>query len=106
MRVPHQLLLDTITIEDYLGSGSRGPTFAPARTVRASVQRTKRTIFDAQGISTVVETLAIVRPETRPVPLESRVTAGGVAYRVVREYPMPDDRRPYQVELALERWVS
>lgn len=106
MRVPHTLLLDTITIENHVGGSSRGPLFAAPRTVRAAVQRVRHVTFDRHGATTVTETVAIVRPEARPVPVESRVTAGGVVYRVIRESPVPDDRRPRQVELLLERWAT
>lgn len=106
MRVPHALLRDTISVEDYDGSGAMGPTFAAAREVRASVQETEQLIADGQGrvVTTVVK--AIIRPEAGPIAPESRVTYGGETYRVVGAYPVPDERRPTQWELTLSKWST
>lgn len=106
MRVPHELLRETIAIEDFTGSGARGPVYAPARNVRASMQQTTRLFIDGRGNQRTVDILGIVRPEAGPVATESRVTWMGVTYRVEACYPMPDSRRPYHYELALIRLAS
>lgn len=103
MRVPKELLRDSISVLDYGGSGAHGPLYAAPRSVRASVQPTQHDFTDSRGVTVTVNTLAIIRPEDGPVPVESRVTAEGITYRVMQCYAMPDTRRPSHYELALAR---
>lgn len=112
MRVPRELLRDTVTIEDFGGSGARGPVYDAPRSVRGSVQPTSRLATSQNaatgsfGVTVVIDALVVIRPEDGPVRPESRVTARGVGYRVVQSYPMPDERRPSHYELALARHAS
>lgn len=103
MRVPRQLLREQIVVEDYAGAGARGPVYAAARTVRASVQQTSRLMIDERGRQLTIDALVIVRPEDGPVRPESRIAWAGSTFRVERAYPMPDSRRPSHWELALTR---
>lgn len=104
--MPHALLRDTIAVEDYGGSGAMGPTFSASRNIRASVQGTGRLLTDGQGRVVSGVSRVVIRPESGPVPIESRVTFASVKYRVVEAYPVPDARRPTQWELMLALWAS
>lgn len=104
-RVPHEALRSTITVEDYVAAGARGPIFGDPRELRASVQFTQRMTTDGYGREIAIDARIIVRPEAGPVPIESRVTYAGRTYRVVREYPYPDDRRPSQWEILVGPWA-
>lgn len=106
MRVPTQLLRETLSIEDFTGNGARGPLHGAPRTTRASVQPTSKLMTDSRGVEVVVDAMAIVRPEAGPVPVESRVTWAGQVYRVVSSFAMPDTRRPSHWELGLVRWAG
>jgi len=105
VRVPRQLLRELILVEDFGGSGARGPLFeAREKPVRASVQPTMKLFTDASGQQYAIDALVIIRPEDGPVRPESKITARGEKYRVVRTYPMPDERRPSHYELAVSKW--
>lgn len=107
MRVPRELLRETISVEDYSGSGARGPVYAAARSMRASMQERRRFVSDRRQMTAVtVDTLAIIRPEDGPVRPESRVSWNGETFRVESCYPMPDSRRPSHFELALTRYAE
>lgn len=106
MRIPTHLLRETIAVQDFTGSGAKGPTYAVSRSLRASVQATSRLVTDATGRTVTVDLVALVRPEKGPVPVESRVTWAGSAYRVVQAVPMPDSRRPTHYELGLMRYAG
>lgn len=104
MRVPRQLLRETITVREYTGSGARGPIYSSARTMRAQLQRTDEAVQDSHGVVVQVQDLAVVRPEDGPVGAEALVEAHGEDFRVVRCYAMPDERRPYFYQLQLARF--
>lgn len=106
MRVPRQLLRESIAVEDFTGAGARGPTYAASRTMRASMQGTSRLENDERGNQVTVDTLATIRPEDGPVPAQSRVTWGSIVYRVLASYAVPDTRRPSMYELSLIRYAS
>lgn len=106
MRIPHELLRETISVEDYSGAGALGPAYSPARSLRASVQATSRLITDGTGRTLSIDALVLIRPEKGPVPVESRVTWAGSTYRVVRSVAQPDTRRPTHWELALLRYAG
>lgn len=106
MRVPRFLLRDTIALEDYGGSGARGPLYATSRNVRGSVQPKTALVTDSRGQAVTITALVIIRPEDGPVPAESRATTRGVTYRVIQAYPMPDERRPTHYELVLSKFVA
>lgn len=106
VRVPNQLLRETVSIREFGGSGARGPVYSAAREARASMQQTTTLVTDANGAQVTVDILMIIRPEAGPVPAESIVTWAGTKYRVARAYPMPDSRRPSQFELQLIRYAE
>jgi hypothetical protein len=108
MRIPHTLLRMEVDIREYGGSGARGAVYGDTRTVRADVQATTRVWVerDNTGVSQDIDALAIIRPEDGPIPVESIIEHGGVKWRVVRSYGMPDERRPYHWELALTRYAN
>ena len=105
MRIPHQLLRETVSIEDFAGSGARGPVYSPARSVRGLVQQTSRLMNDLHGNQVPIDALLLVRPEDGPVPVESKVTWLTTIYRVGQALPMPDSRRPSHYELSLIRYA-
>lgn len=107
MKIPRELLRESAVVEDFAGSGAKGPLYtARAASVRCSVQPTSRLESDARGRAVTIEALVSIRPEDGPVAPESRVTVRGVSYRVVASNPYPDDRRPYSYELRLSRFAS
>jgi hypothetical protein len=108
VRVPNELLREQIVIEDYAGSGARGPIYGERRTVRASVQPTQKEWIerDNTGQTIDIDVLVIVRPEVGAVRVGSRVVLRGLRYQVVRSYEMPDERRPSHVEIALSAYAT
>lgn len=106
MRVPHELLRETISVEAYGGAGAKGPVYAPATSMRASMQSTSRMTTDSRGTQRVVDVLAIIRPENGPLATETRVTWAGVTFRVASCMPIPDSRRPTHYELELLRYAG
>lgn len=106
MRIPTHLLRETISVQDYAGPGAKGPAYAAARSLRASMQPTSRLVTDPTGRTVTVDLVALVRPEAGQIPVESRVTWAGGTYRVVQVVPMPDTRRPSHWELGLMRYAG
>lgn len=108
MRVPRELLRDTVTVEDYDGSGAHGPLYRDPRGMCASLQGASRLFTDSRGQTITVDTLAIIRPEDGPVRPESKVFefTSGVEYRVAQCVPIPDARRPAHYELLLTRYAQ
>ena len=106
MRVPNQILRETVLVADYEGSGARGPVYAEPRELRANVQPSTAVVSDIYGVKVNVSLRIIIRPEAGPVPPESKCTTRGATYRVVQSYPMPDARRPSQWELLLADFAA
>lgn len=106
MRIPHSALRETITVQDFNGSGAHGPVYAAARNVRASMQEVSRLVTDTDGRQVLINVVAFVRPESGPVPAESRVAWGTSTFRVIAATPMPDSRRPSHYELSLARYAG
>lgn len=109
MRIPHETLRQRITIENYLGTGARGPTFAdPVPNVMASVQTIEDARVDWKDSEILVRVMAIVRPEVGKdnVKVGSRITVDDEVYRVVKRIPIPDWRMPSHIELMLMSWGS
>lgn len=104
MRIPNEALRQTATIEDFDGSGSRGATFGPARTVKASAQQIASFTVEWKDEEVQITTLILIRPEAGPVAPGSKVTLDGVPYRVVKSFPIPDAFRPSHYELAVRSW--
>lgn len=101
MKVPTQLLRETVTISEYLGSGSRGPKFGDAREVRALMQPTSRLLVDDDGNTVTVSIVMIIRPEDGPANPRTRVVWGSQSYRVASGLFFPDTRRPVHFEAGL-----
>ena len=108
MRVPNELLRNTITVRAYLGQGARGASYGEPRTMKAQVQPTARVWIerDNTGVSQDIDALIVVRPESGPVAVESIIEYGGEKFRVIRSYDMPDERRPSHIELAVTRYST
>jgi hypothetical protein len=100
MRIPRNFLRDTITVEASQGSGARGPTYASAAVIKASVQPSNRLAVMPDGRQIVADLQVLIRPE-ETVPVESRVTWLTKGYRVLMASPMPDEFRPTHIELLL-----
>jgi hypothetical protein len=104
IRIPRFLLQDRIKVRTFAGSGSRGPVFnAPLEGIRASVQSTSRLSRDPRGQDVQVDTLALIRPEDGPIPVQSTIEWNGGVYQVVQSMPVPHARRPTHWELLLVR---
>lgn len=106
MRVPHEMLRETVVVEDYRGAGAYGVAFEDPRDVRANVQRTERLEVTTHGRQLLATTLMIIRPEAGPVPIESKITWNGDQFRVIRAFAVPDTRRPSHWELTVAPWES
>ncbi len=107
MIVPFSILRDIITIEDAAGEGALGPTLATPRTAWASIQTIERLVVDEMGQQVTIDTMTIIRPEAGPVKAGSKVTfENGETYRVVKQFPIPDYRRPSHYELMLRSWAA
>lgn len=106
MRLPRAALRSRVTIYDFRGNGSMGPSFASPRTVRASVQPINKLLITDVGEEQTADVMVMIRPEDGPVPVESKVLWNDTAYRVSQSFPMPDDFRPTHHELMLRRWSA
>lgn len=106
MRVPRELLRETVSVEDFSSSGSLGPVLAAARSIRASVQATNELTVNDRGRTVGIILKMVIRPEDAPLTPESKVTYNGGTYRVVESYPVPDGRRPSHYEVVLARWSA
>lgn len=107
MRIPRQVLRDTVTLERFGGSGAMGPLYGAPETLRASFQGTARATSSSDGAVLAVTAAVFIRPEDGPVRPESRVTrSDGTRYRVVECYPMPDERRPSYYSLVCEKFAT
>ena len=102
-RIPGFLLKDRITVSRFTGSGAYGAVYGSDETLKASVQPTARLVVDANGRQQQADAVAFIRPEVAAVPIESRVTWGGVKYRVIAAGAMPDEARPTHRELTIQR---
>lgn len=94
VKIASNLLRDTITIERYAGSGSFTNEYAEAEVVKAHVETTNRLAIDPLGRNARVEAIVYLRPEVAPVPVDSRITWGGVTFRVLTAGALPDEVRP------------
>jgi len=101
MKVPTQLLRETIVVSDYEGSGSRGPKFGAQRTISALMQPTSRLVTDTDGNLVTVGIVMIIRPEDGPVAPRSKVVWGSQGYRAASGLFFPDSRRPTHYEAGL-----
>ena len=107
MRIPHEVLRQSLTLERYLGTGARGPTFAGAEAnIHCSAQSIENLRVDWKDEEVLVQYMVMVRPELGRVPLGSRVTIDGQAFRVVKAIPSPDWFRPDHIELMCTSWGS
>lgn len=72
--IPRRFLVHTITVEDYLGESSKGPKYAPTRTVRCLVDEQTRAVRNPDGEQVTSTSTAYAGPEERMAPPLSRVT--------------------------------
>ena len=106
MRFPRQLLRDVITIRDWTGSGSFGPTFAAPHTLRSSVEPTTRVIIGPTGATLRCDVSIVIRPEDGPVRPQSWVKLGASSWRVLECAPMPTIQRPTHYEILAATWTG
>jgi len=104
MRIPHTALRSTVSIENYSGDGSLGPSFAAARDVRVSFQWTDMYRMEWKNEMSTIRAWVLMRPEDGPVPIGSRVTYGTEKFRVVQSLIIPDEHSPSHYELVLSEW--
>ena len=72
-QVPAFLLQHTVTVEAYLGSGSKGDLYAAAQVVRCLVDEKTQQVTTPGGQEVTSGSNYIARPDHRPPP-NSRVT--------------------------------
>lgn len=103
VRVPRNLLRDRITYEPYATGGARGAGYGTSvGPIHAGINPTSRLVMTPEGAEVVADYLVMVRPE-QDIPVLSRITYQGQAYRVLKNAPMPDEFRPTHRELTLGR---
>lgn len=104
MRIPHQALRSSITVEDFTGQSSIGQTFGAPRVIRASVQWTESYRMEWKNEMHTVRAWILIRPEAGPVVAGSRVTYNGEVFKVVQSLIIPDERSPSHYELVVSEW--
>ncbi|MFK0124884.1 hypothetical protein ACIQSP_16405 [Streptomyces nigra] len=72
-RIPGWLLRHRITVEEYLGEGSKGPRYGPPQELRCFVDEQTRAVRSPGGEDVTSSSTAYAAPGTRVRPL-SRVT--------------------------------
>jgi hypothetical protein len=72
-QVPGFLLRHTVTVEAYLGSGSKGDVYGAPQQVRCLFDETTKQVTNPGGQKVASGSNYITRPDHRP-PLNSRVT--------------------------------
>jgi hypothetical protein len=72
-QVPGFLLRHTVTVEAYLGSGSKGDVYGAPQPVRCLFDETTKQVTTPGGQKVASGSNYITRPDHRP-PLNSRVT--------------------------------
>jgi len=101
VRIPRFALRETVSIENFVSSGSRGAVYAEATEQVAQVEPVSQLITDDDGRIIAGNYYVIIRPEVGNVPLESRLTWKGQKYRVVQSVGVPSERRPTHRELIV-----
>jgi protein involved in temperature-dependent protein secretion len=84
--VPGFLLQHTVTVEEYLGSSSKGDLYGPAEAVRCLLDEKTQQITSPGGQVVTSSSSYITRPDHRPPP-NSRVT-------------LPDGRKTKVITIA------
>ncbi|MFF9312147.1 hypothetical protein ACF1BS_14675 [Streptomyces sp. NPDC014748] len=72
--IPRRFLIHTITVEDYLGSTSKGPRYGAPRDVRCLVDEQTRAVRTPDGDQVLSTSTAYAGPEEQTAPPLSRVT--------------------------------
>ncbi|MEU9557978.1 hypothetical protein [Streptomyces fumanus] len=85
-QVPGMLLQHRVTVEAYLGSGSKGALYGPPETVRCLIDERTQQVTSPGGQEVTSGSSYIARPSHRPPP-NSRVT-------------LPDGRRTTVITIA------
>lgn len=75
MRIPTQLLRQTVTVQDRT-QGSDGPTFGDPRTLRCRVDWSRQLVRGPQGDDITVVGTMLIRPE-ESIDVGARVTVDG-----------------------------
>jgi hypothetical protein len=103
--IPRRYLVHTITVEDYLGNSSKGPKYAPARTVRCLLDEQTRAVRTPGGEQVTSTSTAYAGPEEKKAPPLSRVTLPDGRVTTVIQTKNRDGRglgTPNHVEFQLE----
>ena len=82
MKLPPAALVHTVTVEPYLGSSGRGPTYGPPVRVRCLVEEKRRTVRGKEG-RTLVAGSTIRTQLDEPITVESRITYRGELVEVL-----------------------
>ncbi|MER6832708.1 hypothetical protein ABT320_01740 [Streptomyces cellulosae] len=85
-QVPAFLLQHQVTVEPYLGSGSKGDVYGPPERVRCLIDEKTQQVISPGGQTVTSGSSYIARPDHRPPP-NSRVT-------------LPDGRRTTVITVA------
>jgi hypothetical protein len=85
-QVPGFLLQHTVSVEAYLGSGSKGDVYGPPETVRCLIDEKTTQVVSPGGQIVTSGSSYITRPDHRPPP-NSRVT-------------LPDGRKTTVITIA------
>lgn len=89
-----------VTIEPYQGSSGRGPTYGPAVTVRALVERKRKRTRGTDGTDVSVETI-IRMPLDTICPVDSRITIAGETATVAAAVPIDGGNLPVPSHLEV-----
>jgi len=81
-----------------------GSHFGEGRVVKASVQNIDSLSMDWKDEEVSVKQMIIIRPEDGPVKAGSRLSIHNESFRVVKAFPIPDERHPSHYELMLMSW--
>lgn len=72
-RIPQNLLVHTVTVRRFLGSGATGNLYAPAASIPCFVEDNRQLVRNTDGREVVSQTTVYAAPETAYIPPESEV---------------------------------
>lgn len=81
--IPEDMLVHTVTVRRYLGTGATGAVFAAADTLACFVEDSRRLVRDNDGNEVVSETTFYAMPDTADIPPESEVDVNGRTTTVI-----------------------
>lgn len=102
--IPRRFLVHTITVENYLGDSSKGPKYAPARTVSCLLDEQTRGVRSTGGEQVTSTSTAYCLPGETAPPF-SRVTLPSGRVTKVIQTKQRDGKglgTPNHVEIQLE----